>query len=153
MDTIKKSVMVALLPQDDSWCKIEPAHMTLVYVGETDKLPKTAFNNLAKDVASIAMLSNPVMVKVIGTDVFGVEEKVDVFRLAATPEILSMRNMLEEWDTEEFPVFNPHVTIGPVGSWSPDWNSQSTPMPMYLIFDRIMVGWGEDRLVLWLRKY
>lgn len=152
MDNNETSVIVALIPQDDSWCKIDPAHLTLVYVGETTELKNSTFNDLAKDVASIAMLSNPIMAKVMGKDVFGENEKVDVMLVSPTPEILSIRRMLEEWDTDAFPSFTPHVTAGPEGTLT-DWNSQSTPMPIYLVFDRIMLLWGKDRLTFWLRKY
>lgn len=155
MDNVtEKSVIVALLPQDDSWCKVEPAHLTLVYAGETDSLKSSVFNELAKDAASIGMLSNMVMAKVSGLAVFGENsDRVDVFRISSTPELLAMRKMLENWDVSEFE-FNPHVTIGPEGSWNNnDWNSNSMPMPMYLVFDRISVFWGQDRLNFWLRKY
>ncbi len=147
------SIIVALIPQDDSWCKIDPAHMTMVYVGETTDMKVSRFNELAKDVASVAMLSNPIMAKVMGKEVLGDQEKVDVFTISPTPEILAIHRMLLEWDNGSFPEFQPHVTIGPEGSWSPDWTSQSTPMPMYLVFDRIMVIWGQDRLTFWLRKF
>lgn len=156
MDQNETSVIVALLPQDDSWCKIEPAHMTLVYVGEIPELKVSQFSELAKDVASIALLSNPIMAKVMGTDVMGDDERVDVFRISPTPEILSIRRMLEEWHTGEFKEFEPHVTIGPEGSYSPNWETQTngSPMyPMYLTFDRISLFWGKDRLTFWLRKY
>lgn len=162
MDTnIKKSAMIALLPQSCEWCKIEPAHMTIVSLGEIENLKPSVFNDIAKDAASVGMLSNTIMAKVMGVEVFGDEEKVDVLRIESTPEIQAIRRMLEPWDTSEFP-FRPHVTIGPEGtaknwSWNQmgetTWNSQSTPMPMYLVFDKIMVRWGEDAMTFWLRKF
>ena len=151
-DNAEQTVIVALLPQTDDWCKIDPAHLTLVMVGETSSLKKTLFSDLAKDAASVAMLSNPIMAKVLGVEVFGDDEPVDVLKIGSNPELLAIRNMLEDWDTSEFP-FNPHVTIGPAGSWNPEWNSQSVPMPMYLIFDRISVMWGDQRITFWLKKY
>lgn len=153
MDQNETSVIVALLPQDDSWCKIAPAHMTIVYHGETTDLKVTRFNELAKDVASIAMLTNPIVAKVMNHEVFGDDERVDVFTISPTPEILSIHRMLQEWDGGDFSVFRPHVTIGPEGSYSPDWNSETPAMPMFLIFDRIALFWGKDRLNFWLRKY
>jgi 2'-5' RNA ligase len=153
MDQNETSVIVALLPTDDSWCKIEPAHMTMIYVGETTDLQVNRFNELAKDVASIAMLTNPVMAKVMGPDVMGDDELVDVFKISPTPEILAIRRMLEEWDNGEFPDFDPHVTIGPQGSYSPDWSSVNPAYPMYLQFDRISLFWGKERLTFWLKKY
>lgn len=146
MDPNENNVIVALIPQNDEWCKIEPAHMTMVFVGLKENLKPNIFNSLAKDVASIAMLSNPIMAKVIGKDILGDNERVDVMLISPTPEILAIRNMLEDWDVSDFPSFNPHVTIGPVGTFIDN-------MPMYLVFDRIMILWGTDRLTFWLRKY
>lgn len=155
MDTNETSVIVALIPQDDSWCKIEPAHMTMIYVGETTNLKPTRFNELAKDVSSISMLMNPIMAKVSGTDVLGEEERVDVMMISPTPEILAIRRLLEQWDDGNFPEFLPHVTVGPEGSlmnWSSQMNERP-PYPMYLNFDRIAVFWGSERLNFWLKKY
>jgi len=153
MDNTKTKAIVALLPQEDGlWSKVEPTHMTMIYVGEIETLKVTQYNELAKDIASIALLSNPVMAKVMGTDVMGDDERVDVLLISPTPEILAMRRMLEKWEDGEFSSFEPHVTVGPEGTIT-DWNSQSTPLPIYLVFDRITLIWGEDRLTLWLRKY
>ena len=153
MDQNETSAIVALIPQDDSWCKIESAHMTIVYIGETDELSFNRHNEIVKDVVSLSMLSGPIMTKIIGHDIMGEEEKVDVFRISSTPELLSIRRFLQKWNTGEFIDFEPHVTIGPEGSWNSEWTSQSMPIPMYLTFDRISVFWGKDRLDFWLRKY
>lgn len=162
MDQNETSVIVALLPQDDSWCKIEPAHMTIVYVGETTDMKVNRFNELAKDVSSIALLTNPIMAKVMGTDILGDPgEEVEVLLISPTPEILAIRRMLMEWDKGTFDEFIPHTTVGPVGSmmkWSSyqpinSVGSDNLPYPMYLSFDRIMLAWGTDRLTFWLRKY
>lgn len=148
MDQNETSVMVALLPQDDSWCKVEPAHMTMVYVGETTDMKVNRFNELAKDVSSIALLTNPIMAKVMDKDVLGGDgdPRVDVFLISPTPEILAIRRMLMEWDKGTFDEFIPHVTIGPEGTFIEN-------PPLYLLFDRIMLAWGNDRLTFWLRKY
>jgi len=153
MDQNETSVIVALIPQEDSWCKIESPHMTIVYVGETGDLKNTSFNELAKDVASISMLSNPILVKVMKHDVMGDDERVDVFRLSLTPELLSIWRMFQKWNNGEFVNFEPHVTIGPEGSYAPEWNNQNLTYLMYLTFDRIAVFWGKDHLNFWLRKY
>ncbi len=55
------------------------------------------------------MLANPPFLKVLGTDIFGDEEKVNVLRLQPTPELLAMRRSVENWNASEHP-FNPHVT-------------------------------------------
>lgn len=133
-------IMIALLPITSDWCQIDLPHMTLVYAGTTDQHKPTDFNEIAKDAASLAMLADAMMLKTTGIDIFGDDtEKVNVLKLLPTPELWAMRRFVERWNASEYP-FNPHCTIGPVG----------TPLPMYtppaLAFDRIMVAWGEDQL-------
>jgi 2'-5' RNA ligase len=143
MDDFSDSVMIALLPVTNDWCHIDLPHMTLVYAGLTKDLKPTVFNELAKDAASIATLANPPFLKVLGTDIFGDEDKVDVLRLQPTPELWAMRRAVENWNVSEHP-FNPHVTIGPTGSFIEE-------TPRYLAFNRIMVGWGKESLIFWLK--
>lgn len=137
-------VMVAFLPTFSDWCKQDLPHMTLVYAGTIDKLRPTDFNTLAKDTASIAMLSPSFALRVMGVEVFGDEDKVDVLSFLPTPELLAMRRMVESWNASQHP-FNPHATIGPQGSAGID-------IPKYVNFDRIMVGWGDERLTFWLKQ-
>lgn len=145
MDEFQKSVMIALLPTSTEWCTIDLPHLTLVYAGEIgDGLTASDFNAMAKDASSLAMLAPPIALKVMGIEVFGDEKPVDVLRLAPTPEIQAMYNMVAEWDDNEFE-FNPHVTIGPVGS-RPEFP------PMYLEFDRVLLAWGDEQLTFWLRR-
>lgn len=151
MDTTNTNVMVALIPNDDSWCKIDFPHVTLVCVGKTEDLKPGLFNELAKTVSSLSMLTSPFYLKVSGVEVFGDDEKVDVLRLIPNPELVAMREFLKGWDNGDFPDYKPHATIGPEGSVT-NWNSQSTPMPIALYFDRIVVCWGDDRLTFWLRR-
>ncbi len=149
MDDNNDSVMIALLPTTSEWCRIELPHLTLVYVGLKKDLKPTVFNELAKDAASIAMLSDPITLKVLGFEIFGGwkenEDKVDVLRLQPSPELSAMRRTVERWNGSEYP-FNPHVTIGPTGSFN------SSPTPSYLAFNRIMVGWGKESLTFWLKS-
>ncbi len=145
MDDFSDSVMIALLPITSDWCRIELPHLTLVYVGTSNELKPTVFNELAKDAASIAMLSNTIRLKVLGTEIFGDEDKVDALHLQPSPELLAMRRTVERWNGSEYP-FNPHVTIGPTGSFN------SSPTPSYLAFNRIMVGWGKESLTFWLKS-
>lgn len=152
MNDKETNVIVGLLPRDDTWCKVEPAHMTLVYVGVREKLSVSKFNELVKDVASISMLSNIVTAKISGQDVFGTDERVDVLLVSQTPEILSIRRMLDSWDNSEFPSFEPHVTVGPQGSIT-EWTSQGMAMPIFLTFDRIAIMWGEERIPFWLKSF
>lgn len=144
MDDHSKSAMIALLPIVSNWCHIDLPHMTLVYAGEINKLSPTAFNTLAKDASSLSMISNSLMLKVLGIEIFGDQDKVDVLRFQPSAELLAMRRFVEKWNASDFP-FNPHATIGPTGVYS------ETP-PNYVAFDRIMVSWGNDNLTFYLKK-
>lgn len=146
MDDNQDKVMVALLPTTSDWAQIDIPHMTLVYAGEIKDLQASDQNELAKDAASIAMLSAPVALRVTGLEVFGSDprEKVNVFRLQPSPEIWSMRRSLERWNGSKHD-FSPHVTIGPA-------HQPPAMTPSYIGFDRICVGWGNDYLTFWLRR-
>ena len=139
-----ESVMVALLPTTTDWCSIDLPHMTLVYAGLTKDLKPSNFNDIAKDAAMLAMLTNELQLPVMSKEVFGDDEKVDVFRIQPSPELLAMRHVVEKWNKSEHS-FNPHVTVGPMGSFV------EFP-PRVLVFDRIMVGWGDEQLTFWLKK-
>lgn len=140
----KTSAMIALLPIVSDWCKIELPHMTLVYAGELETLQPTEFNEMAKDAASLSMLSSPITLRVSGVETFGDTDKVDVLRFVPSSEVLAMRRAVEHWNASEFP-FKPHATIGPVGSFV------QYP-PTYVAFDRIAVAWGDELLTFWLRR-
>lgn len=140
----KDSAMIALLPMTTDWCKIDLPHMTLVYAGVLDDLKPTVFNDMAKDAASISMLANPLTLRVLGVEVFGDVDKVNVLRLQPSSELMAMRKFVGHWNASEFP-FSPHATIGSTGS--PVEN-----VPMYLAFDRIAVYFGEDCLTFWLKR-
>lgn len=139
MEDYSGSVMIALLPITSDWCKIELPHLTLVYCGETKDLNPTDFNDIAKDASMLATLSTPLTLRVMGVELFGRgdEEKVDVLRLQATPDLMAMRRAVEKWNSSEYP-FKPHCTIGPQGSF--------IDPPRYLAFNRILVGWGEETI-------
>lgn len=138
MADYSNSVMVALLPVSSEWCRQETPHLTIVYAGNVEDLRPYAFNDMAKDAVDVALRQDTVMLRVIGPDVFGDDEKVDVLRLQATPELMAIRNVFKMWDVSEHP-FNPHVTIGPVGPPIPDY-------PRFIVFDRIMVSFGDQDL-------
>ena len=139
-----ESVMIALLPRTSDWCQIDLPHLTLVYGGLVKDLKLTAFNELAKDAAMLSMLTPGISLRVTGKKQFGDSGDVDVFTLQPSAELLAMRRAVESWNKSEFP-FNPHVTIGPVGTYIEQ-------MPNYIGFDRIMVGWGTERMDFWLRQ-
>lgn len=148
MEDTQDSVMIALLPITTDWCKLDLPHMTLVYAGLVQDLKPSDYNAMAKDAASIAMMSNTISLDVVAREQFGnwstdPASAVDVFRLRFTSQLAAMRNFVEKWNASEFP-FNPHVTIGPPG----------TPVefpPTRLSFDRIICAWGPDVLTFRLR--
>src|SRR5665811_176135 len=141
--SVDESVMIALLPRSSEWCHIDLPHLTLVYGGLMKDLGPSAFNELAKDAAMLAMISSPVVLRVTGRKRFGPSMDTDVFTLQPTPELLALRRAVESWNASDF-AFNPHVTIGLPGTFVPD-------IPTYISFDRIMVGWGTERLDFWLK--
>lgn len=145
-EDFSNSAMIALLPVTTNWCRIELPHLTLVYAGEIDKdLQPSDFNDLAKDAASLAMLTRPVTLSVTGVEQFGDQEKVDVLRFQSTSELDAMRHTVEGWNKSEFP-FRPHATMGPVGT-----SILVNFVPEAVTFDRIYVGWGEQSLTFWLK--
>lgn len=136
-----QGVMIAFLPTTDDWCKIALPHMTLVYAGTVDKLKPTDFNTLAKDAASLASLASPFFLRVVARETFGTPgDEVDAFRLQPTTELWAMRRFVEGWNQSQHP-FNPHVTIGPVGS-----GNSLDVVPRVIGFNRVYVGWGDESL-------
>lgn len=138
MDQFQESVMIALLPTTSEWCHIDLPHMTLVYVGEIPDLPPTLHNVIAKQILSIALACSTLTLDVLGLELFGDNKDTEVFTLGTNPQLLAMRAMVEQWNASEYE-FNPHVTIGPIGSFAGN-------QPMSITFDRVAVSWGEDLL-------
>lgn len=134
-----ESVMLAFLPINPWWCKLDLPHMTLVYAGTKSSLRPSDFNTLAKDAATIASLCTPFSLEVTKLDVFGDEEKVDVVRLRPTAQVLAARRIVQHWNASQHS-FSPHVTLGPAFSGIRD-------VPPSIAFDQIMVGWGNDSIV------
>lgn len=147
MDDYKDSVMIALLPIQTEWSKQSLPHLTVVYAGRTFDLTATEHNEMLKTVASIAFETSQVRLRVMGVEVFGGwdsgNEPVDVLTLQSTPELLRMRRRVERWNASQFP-FNPHVTIGPKGSFD-------GLLPLSIAFDRILVAWGDQQTIFWLK--
>ena len=140
-----KSVAIVLLPSDDSWCRQEFAHTTLVYVG--DDIDLNAFllkDALVKMALVVSTITSPFLVEVSGIEVFGDEERVDVLALEPRPKLLAVRELFLKWDNLEFPDYKPHATIGP--AFGPRQN-----IPIALLFDRICVWWGDEKVIFWLK--
>jgi 2'-5' RNA ligase len=139
-----EGVMIALLPMNSEWCKIALPHLTLVYAGVKSDLKPTDFNDLAKDAAMLAALSTGIGLRVLAKEQFGSNNEVDAFRLQPTTELWAMRRAVEKWNASQHP-FNPHVTIGPTGTFV-----EIVPSAIY--FDRLYVGWGDESLTFWLKR-
>jgi len=145
MTEVNTSAAIVLLPTTEDWCKQDFPHTTLVYLGDIVNLKSFLLSDLLKIAYRISKLTNPVLLKVSGVDVFGEEEKVDVIRLVPTPQLLSIRDFFIEWDDGSFPDFKPHATIGPA------FGSREN-IPMMLMFDRICVWWGDEKNIFWLNQ-
>lgn len=113
-----EGIMIAFLPTSSEWCEQDLPHMTLVYAGVISDRSPGDFNSLAKDAASVALMTPRFGLRVAGVEVFGDEEKVNVLRLRPTPELLAARHFVESWNASSHP-FNPHATIGPATSFPP----------------------------------
>lgn len=146
MDEHSQGVMVALRPITSEWSTLALPHLTLVYAGQKAELKPTDFNELAKVAASISMETPPITLYTKGINQFGEEgQEVDVIQLMVTPTLMKMRQRLVEWNKSVWP-FNPHVTIGPAGSYKSEME-----IPRSIAFDRILVKWGEEEINFWLR--
>lgn len=137
--------MIALLPATSFWCKKDLPHLTLVYAGEIKDRDPGDYNMMAKDAASIAMLTRPLTLSVKEVDVFGEETKVDVLTFQMSSELEAIRHAVKDWDESDYDKFKPHATMGPVGT------RMLVPIPEVVTFDRIYVGWGEECLTFWLK--
>lgn len=139
MDNQNNSIMVAVLPQTSDWCKLELPHTTIIYGGEVSSSKPTMFNELAKLASIVAENTSEFLAKVTDVAIFGEEEKVSVLVLERTEELLRLRRHFEKWNDSEFETYLPHATIGPEGT-------KINPVPMYLVFDRLAVVWGDQIL-------
>ena len=143
MDNYNDSVMIALLPTSTDWCTLELPHVTLVYAGLVKDRKITDFNEIGKDTAALAMTNRKFGLAVMGVSTYGSEEKVDALKLRPSPQLLSMRRLVERWNASEHS-FSPHATIGPVGSLT-------VPTPKFLFFDRLIVTWGDSSMTMSLQ--
>ncbi len=148
----KNSVMIALLPMTTDWAKVALPHLTLVYAGPLEDLKPTDFNEMAKEASMLAMTHRPLQLRVKAFEIFGQEpERVEVLTLYPTPELMQMRQRVVSWNVSNFS-FNPHVTVGPVGTMFQNLQPiDLMRVPPAIAFDRIMVMWGEEQLTFWLR--
>ena len=142
MADYEDDVMVALLPIHTDWANIEFPHLTLVYAGKKKDMSPSSLDGLSKAALSIAMLGTPVTLRTLMKDVFGNgtadSPKMDVLRFHPNLDLLKMRSLVQDWDASEHP-FNPHLTVGPVGTW--DFSSS----PVMVAFDVVCLAVGNER--------
>lgn len=142
------SAMVALLPSNDSWCRQDLAHMTVVYLGELEDLSDTLRIELTQKVSDLACLMRGFSVKVLKQEIFGTDESVDVLTIDKSPQVLALRSFFQDHNASEHTDYSPHVTIGPHEALSE--NTSKEPSPMYLTFNRIGLFWGDEQVVFYL---
>jgi len=138
--------MIALLPDQADWTDLELPHLTLVYAGPKDDLKPTDFNELAKDACMLSLLTiESIALRVVSKQQYGRgSELVEAFKLQPTHKLWAMRRTVEKWNKSEYP-FDPHVTIGPLGTDVQD-------APSYIRFTKILAAWGDQRLVFGLQR-
>lgn len=133
-------VMVALLPVVTDLMKVTYPHLTLVYAGLASDLSPSDLGGLGKAASTIAMMGRPLTLRTLTKDVFGDgtvdNPKVDVLRFHPNLDLIKMRSIVEDWNASSFP-FNPHVTVGPEGSWMAD-------LPPFVAFDKVSFAVGDN---------
>lgn len=145
---VNSGVMIALLPTYTDWCNIDLPHVTLVYAGQKQDLQPGDFNEIAKDAASLAMLTKPFSLQVAGVETYGDgSEQVRALKLRLTTELAAMRRFVEHWNKSQYKVFDPHATIGPYAD-----SEMKAAMPSMLYFDRLLVAWGDEQIAFWLNS-
>lgn len=134
-------VMVALIPIGPEWPDVEYPHLTLCYAGSASDLSVADLDGLSKAALSIGLMSRPLTLRVLTKDVYGEgtedNPKVDVFRFHPNVELSKMRMAVEDWNASKFP-FNPHMTVGPEGSFK-------GRIPSWVAFDRVAFCKGQER--------
>jgi len=88
----------------------------------------------------------PVMtLDVMGRSIFGKDhEQVDVFRLRPTMDLSEMHDRVITWNASQYQ-FNPHVTVGKVGSIN-------KLTPKQITFDRVVLSWGDSNSIFDLQR-
>lgn len=133
------SSMIAFLPKSAPWVKQDLPHLTLVYAGEISESDAELKSELIFNAAVIAMLLPKFQLKAKSLEIFGEEDKVDVLTFEPTTNLLKARQLVKEYNASQHKIYKPHVTIGPAQDRS------GLVLPHLVEFDRIMVGWGDER--------
>lgn len=146
------SITVMLLPQESDpivAASSEPAHVTVVWMGESADLFEEQIEAIVGEVrAYAAELDGPIVVPVVERGTLG-DEGADVAFLEATDSLLAMREglfeaaptVLQAHDSvEQFPDWTPHVTLG-----YPETPARGEYTAEQVAFDRIGVWVGTER--------
>ena len=146
MSEYSESSMVALLPVETDWCRIELPHLTVVYLGNTFELPTSTKNELLKTVAAFSFDYGPLEIPTTGINVFGeAPDEVEVITLTKTKELSQMRDSVARWNASRYKDFKPHCTVGPIGSIVGN-------IPQKIVFDRVALFFGAEPIIHWLNK-
>lgn len=138
-------VMIAFLPTTDDWCNIDLPHMTLVYSGKVEDHSRNDFIELAKDAAAVSNMTREFTTSVMKVGPMGQnEEQVAALIFRRTPELDALRKFVEKWNKSEYKEFVPHCTIG-------KYPIDTTNLPKYVRFNRVLLAWGDERMVFSLR--
>lgn len=140
------SSMIAFLPDQGDWCEQDLPHMTLVFTGEIDALSPLVKNILLKETFLLSASMDPFTLRVTGLEKFGAEDKVDVYTLEKTKDLINARYHVSVYDKSEFD-FSPHVTIG---KHRADRTMKNAPK--FLTFSNIVFSWGLEKIVYPLAK-
>ena len=140
------SSMIAFLPDEASWVQQKLPHLTLVYAGPIAEAGSSLKRDLLLETSLLAAFVPRLWLPVLGVDQFGDDvDRVDVLRLLRTVPLDVARRMVESYSKSQHKTYNPHVTIGPVGS------ANQVDLPKGVFFSRVMLSWGDDHVVFDLR--
>lgn len=141
------SIMIAFLPLEASWVKQDLPHLTLVFGGEISDRTDQDFKEMMADMVIAATLMPRFSLLSLGVEQFGEGvEQVDVLRFVPTTPLLAVHRVVERWSKSQYMSYNPHVTIGPVGT------ANSVELPFRVHFDRILLAWGDKHYTCYLRN-
>lgn len=132
--------MIALLPTTSDWCRIDLPHLTVVYLGKISDLMISSQNELIKQALNLSIKFSPFALYVQSVEEFGDDNPVDVLLLDTSPELEQWHESFKDWDKSDHS-FNPHCTVGPKGA------IVGLTVPEILVFDRILVSWGEEKTI------
>lgn len=138
MSDYDSSIMIALLPDKAGWVKQDLPHLTVVYAGEIPDAKRSLFGEMVSETTALGLSINPMRLWSSGVKQFGEgDERVDVLTFETSPELLYVRQRVEKWSKSQYVNYNPHVTIGPVGS------SEIEKLPRTVVFNKLLLAWGD----------